>query len=116
MYSIFSHGGEVEMVQSEQVGLISALTHQPTWLSLLVILFVLFGAYSLLEKLKVKPLNRLLVLLPLLILIAIVYLQHNPTVTAVVLSVGFVATFVLAFTLMKGQGKDNKPAEPKDSP
>ena len=112
----FGHGGEVEAIGAGEVSLLAALRHQPTWLSLLVILFVLFGVYVMLEKLKVKPLNRLLLMLPLLILIAVVYLQHNPTVTAVVLSVGFVATFVLAFTLMKGQGKGNNPAEPKDSP
>jgi len=112
----FGHGGEVEAIGAGEVSLLTTLTHQPTWLSLLVILFVLFGVYALLEKLKIKPLNRLLLILPLLILIAIVYLQHNPTVTAVVLSVGFVATFALAFTLMRGQGRDGKPDGPKDSP
>lgn len=112
--NLFAHGGEVEAVEAE-VSLVTALTHQPTWLSLLVILFVLFGVYALLEKLKIKPLNRLLLLLPVLILIAILFLSHNPTVTAVVLSVGFIAAFALAFTLMRTPPKDGKSDGSKDA-
>ena len=81
-------------------GLLNVLTHQSVWLSLLIIAFFLFGVYSLLEKLKVKSLNRVIVMVPLLLLIAILYLEHNPVVTTVLLSIGFVATFVLAFTMM----------------
>lgn len=110
----FGHGGEVHELETGETSLITALTHQPTWLSLLIILFVLFGVYALLEKLKVKPLNRVLALVPLAILIAIIYLQHNPAAATVLLIAGFIATFFLAFTMMRGQGKGTKPAEPND--
>lgn len=117
MFTYFGHGGEVHELETGEVSLARALTHQPTWLSLLIILFVLFGVYALLEKLRLKPLNRVLVLLPVTLLIAIMYLSHNPVVTTVVLIGGFIATFILAFTLMRGQGKTAKSEEPepKDS-
>jgi hypothetical protein len=114
MITYFAHGGEVEA--AEEASLITAVTHQPTWVSLLVIIFVLFGLYALMEKVRVKALNRILVLLPLLILIAIGYLQHNPTVTAVVLSAGFIATFALAFTLMRTPPDDGKSEETQEKP
>lgn len=94
-----------EVLQSNP-GLLNALAHQPIWLSLLIVAFFLFGIYALLEKLKVKPLNRIIAMVPLLLLIAIVYLEHNPAVTTVLLSVGFVATFALAFTMMNTNRND----------
>ncbi len=115
MFTYFGHGGEVHELETQETSLVTALTHQPTWLSLLIIVFFLFAVYALLEKLKVKPLNRLLALIPITILIAIIYLQHNPAVTTVVLIGGFIATFVLAFTLMKGQAKTPSKDEPKDT-
>lgn len=100
----FAHGEEV----ATEPGLIESLTHQPVWVSLLVVAFVLFGVYALLEKLRVKPANRVIALLPLLILLAILFLEHSPGVTTVLLSVGFVAAFFFAFTAMAGQKKDSK--------
>lgn len=108
-----AHGGEVHELATGEVSLIKALTHQPTWLALLIIVFFLFGVYALLEKVKVKPLSRVMVLLPLSILIAILYLSHNPAVATVVLVAGFITTFFLAFTQMKGQSREHKPEEPK---
>lgn len=107
MITILGHAGE-EMVQND--GLLDALTHQPAWAALLIIAFVLFGVYALLEKLGIKPLNRVIGMVPLLILIAIVFMEHSPAVSTVVLSVGFVASFVLAFTMMSAKQKD----QPKD--
>lgn len=92
-------------------GLLGALTHQPVWLSLLIVAFLLFGVYALLEKLKLKPLNRVIAMLPLLLLTAIVYLEHNPGVTTVLLAIGFVTTFALAFTMMN----PNRGAKTKNS-
>lgn len=110
---ILAHGGEVHELKTQEVSLITALTHQPTWLSLLIIVFVLFGVYALLEKLKVKPINRLLALIPFTLLIAIMYLSHNPAVTTVVLVAGFVATFVLAFTLIRTPRSGDKSEQPE---
>lgn len=113
MFNLISHTGETVVgtdLHVEDTGLLHALTHQPLWISLLIIAFVLFGVYQLLEALKLKPLNRVLAMVPLLILIAILYLKNNPAVTTVVLSVGFVVTFVLAFSMMSQQraGKQQK--------
>lgn len=117
MLTIFAHGGEVHELQTTETSLIPALTHQPTWLSLLIVIFFLFGVYALLEKLKVKPLNRLLALLPLTLLIAIIYLSHNPAVTTVLMIAGFIATFYLAFTQMRTPNKKDKiPEEPNNKP
>jgi predicted membrane protein len=98
-----AHTGEEAVAQN---GLIEALGHQPVWVSLLVVAFVLFGVYALLEKLRVKPANRVIALLPLLILLAILFMQHSPAVSTVLLSVGFVAAFFFAFTAMTGQKKE----------
>jgi hypothetical protein len=87
-------------------GFIDKLTDLPVWVSLLLIAFVLFGVYVLLEKLHTRPINRVIAMVPLLILIAILYMEHNPTVTTVVLSLGFVATFLLAFALLTGGKKE----------
>lgn len=99
----FAHAGEEHAEAAEQsAGLLNALTHQPVWAALLIIAFILFGIYVLLEKLGVKPLNRVISLVPLLILIAILFMEHNPVVSTVVLSLGFVASFVLAFSMISG--------------
>ncbi len=102
--NIYLAHAEEEVTQG--TGLLDAVTHQPVWAALLIIAFVLFGIYALLEKLGVKPLNRIIGIVPLLILIAIVFMEHNPGVSTVVLSVGFVASFVLAFTMMSAKQKD----------
>ena len=105
-----AHAGHDEAAETAtESGLLDALTHQPAWVSLLIIAFVMFGLYTLLEKLKVKPFNRILALLPVLILIAIIYMQHSPLVTTVILSVGFVATFFIAFTMIASGAHMPKP-------
>lgn len=97
-----SHADETVVEPS----LMDALTHQPLWVSLLILAFVMFGVYALLEKLKVKPANRIITLLPLVILIAIVYMRHNAAVSTVLMSVGFAAAFFFAFTSMTATKKD----------
>ncbi len=110
---LFVAHADHEVLESNP-GLLNVLTHQSVWLSLFIIGFFLFGVYALLEKLKVKALNRVIVLVPLLLLIAILYLEHNPAVTTVLLSVGFVATFILAFTMM-GANRDSKTKNVKET-
>lgn len=108
-----AHGDEhVEAVT--EPGLLNALTHQPLWLSVLIIAFFLFGIYALLEKLRVKPLNRVMALVPLMILVAIIYMEHSPAVSTAVLTLGFVGTFGLAFTMMTAN-KDKNDTQ-KDKP
>lgn len=108
MLNLLAHGGE-EAVSEANQGLLDALTHQPVWAALLITAFILFGIYSLLEKLGVKLLNRVIGMVPLLILLSILYLEHNSAVTAVLLSLGFVASFFLAFSMMSSQkNKDKK--------
>lgn len=102
----FAHAGH-EAEEAVSGGLLDALTHQPVWLSLFVIAFFLYGIYELMGRLRIKPLNRIIAMVPLLILIAIVYLEHNPAVSTVVLSVGFALSFFLAFTMM-GKPIDSK--------
>lgn len=98
-----------EVVQ-ESGGLFYSFQHLPTWSAILVVAFVLFGLYMLLEKFKVNLVNRILILLPLMILIGIFYLQENTFVTTVVLSLGFAAAFFLAFMMLAGK-PDKKPKE-----
>lgn len=108
-----AHAGEETVTEP---GLITALTHQSVWVSLLIIAFVLFGVYALLEKLKVRPANRVIALLPLLILLTIIYMEHSPAVATVLLSVGFVITFFFAFTALTGQKKEqNKNKQPEQT-
>ncbi len=108
MLNILAHAEEKTVVGD---GLLAAITHQPIWAALLIIAFVLFGIYALLEKLGVKPLNRIIGLVPLLILIAIVFMEHSPGVSTVVLSVGFVASFALAFSMMSVKPSHQLPSD-----
>ena len=103
----FAHAGEDHEETVVEGGFLDSLTHLPTWVSLIIIAFVLFGVYMLLEKVGIKPMNRILFIIPLLIVIAIVYMTHAPIVSSIVLSVGFVASFALAFTLL---------SDPKETP
>lgn len=104
----FAHA-EDAVETSQESGLIDSLTHQPTWISILIVAFILFGVYTLLEKLKIKPFNRILALVPLVILLAIIYMEHNPVITTILLSLGFVTTFVVAFMLMTGKNQKPNP-------
>lgn len=110
----FAHAGHDEAAETvAESGLLDTLTHQPVWISLLILAFVFFGLYTLLEKLKVKPFNRILALLPVSILIAIVYMQHSPIVTTVILSGGFIATFFVAFVMITAGDKEQNPKKSK---
>jgi O-antigen/teichoic acid export membrane protein len=99
MLNIFAHGEEITE-QIEQTGFLENVTHQSLVFSLFLIAFFLFGVYQILEKVKVKTLNRVIIMMPLLILIAILYLKHNPAVTAVMLALGFGLAFFLAFNMI----------------
>ena len=109
----FAHTEEVEEVSGE--GLLYSIQHLPTWAALLVVSFVLFGLYMLLEKFKVNMLNRVLILLPLLILTGIFFLQENTLVTTVVLTLGFAAAFFLAFMMLAGKPDKKAKEESNDA-
>lgn len=78
-----------------------ALAHQPTVVSIIVCSAVMLAVFGLLSIFKINPLMRALLLIPVAILLAVVYMPHNPTVTTILLSTGFVSTFLMAFTLLK---------------
>lgn len=94
---------------TEDSGFLSSLSHLPAWAAVPLILFVMFGLYALMEKLKIRPINRIMMLIPVTILFAILYLEHNPAVTTVLLSGGFIASFALAFILLSSpQAKEKQ--------
>lgn len=101
MFNLFAHGSEeLEATAEASSGFIDTLTHQSAPLSLLLIAFVLFVLFTVMKFMKVNFLNRVLVLIPVIIGIAIFYLPHNAAVTTVVLSCGFILTFLLVFTML----------------
>lgn len=80
--------------------MLSTILAQPFFISLLLVGAVLFFIYTLLGTVKVKPLNRLLILIPLLLALSILYMNHNAIVATVLLSTGFLLSFLLAFTML----------------
>jgi hypothetical protein len=76
--------------------------HQPTWLSLLLVAGFLLSFFSLLGLLHINWLTRLLLLVPAMIGIALLYLPHQPVVTGIVLSFGFIMTFLVVFSMLSG--------------
>ncbi len=101
MINLLGHAGEEHV--EEKVGLVSKVLHQPTWVALLIVATVLVAVFLLTWKLQFM--KRLFILVGSTILIGVVYLPHNPSVTGIVLSTGFVATFLLTFTLLAGAGR-----------
>ena len=104
-FYLLSHAGEenTEAVVSSSSGFLYTFTHQSAPLSLLLIAFILFVLFTAMRIMKVIFLNRVLVLIPTLIAFAVFYLPHNAMVTTVVLSIGFILTFLLVFTMLAGK-------------
>lgn len=98
---MLAHAGE-HSEASEQTSLISSLFHQSTPISLLIVAACLGAVYLVTAKIiKLSFSQRLLAVVATAIVLGMVYLSHNPTVTAIVLSVGFIACFLLTFALLK---------------
>lgn len=85
------------IAHGETPTLFETITGQPFWVSLLLVSAILFITYTLLEHFGVKALQRILALIPVLLLLAVVYFQHGPFITTMLLSLGFLLSFVLAF-------------------
>lgn len=92
-----AHAGE-EIAEPE--GLLDTLTHQPLPLALLMVAFILLAFYGILTYFKVTFVSRLLAIIPLMLVISLVFMQHNPVVTSITLSVGFILTFLLVFGML----------------
>lgn len=90
-----------ETVNSQS--LFEIITGQPFFVSLLAVCAILFALYTVLEKLKVRGLQRILVIIPILLLLAVFYFEHGPLIATVLLSVGFLLSFIVAFAQMAGK-------------
>lgn len=101
MFNLLAHAGEEHV--EEKVSLISQILHQPTWISLLVVAGAITGIFLLTWKLEFM--KRLLIIVASTILIGVAYIAHNPSVTGIVLSGGFIATFLLTFTMLAGAAR-----------
>lgn len=101
--SLLAHAGENhEETAAASNDLLTTIGHQPFVVSLLICVGVLAAVYGLLSLTPLKLPAKLLGLFPAIIILGIFYLQHNPSVTTVLLSVGFIGVFLLAFTMLKG--------------
>lgn len=102
--TFLAHAGENhEETIATSNDLLTTIGHQPFVVSLLICVGVLAAVYGLLSLTPLKLPAKLLGLFPAIIILGVFYLQHNPSVTTVLLSVGFIGVFLLAFTLLKGE-------------
>lgn len=67
----------------------------------MISVFILVSVYAILSLFKLKLINKLFALLPVIIALSILFLTHNPIVATILLSGGFIMTFVLAFGLLR---------------
>ena len=79
------------------------ITGQPFIVSFLLVVALLFAFYTLLETFKFTLLQRLLALIPVMLLLAVAYFQHGPLIATLLLSVGFLLSFVLSFAQLTGK-------------
>jgi hypothetical protein len=96
----FAHSTSGTESTTEATGLLETLTHQDTWVVLLFSFLVLLGWFAVLNLFKLKLITRLLALLPMIILLALLFFSHNPLAASVLLSGGFILTFLLTFTML----------------
>lgn len=85
--------------------MISSITSQPFLVSLILVVAILYFIYTLLGLLRIQPLNRILSLIPILLLLSVFYMGGSPLLATLLLSVGFLASFLLAFTMLAGTKK-----------
>jgi isoprenylcysteine carboxyl methyltransferase (ICMT) family protein YpbQ len=95
--SYLAHAG---LVDERKLNMLSKLLHQPTWFGLLLIVIVVVLLYFVTSRLKLALSTRLLIIVGTLIIISVLYLPHNSNVTGIVLSTGFIVTFLITFTLL----------------
>ena len=93
-----AHAGEAHA--EESVGALGSILHQPTWVGLLLVAIVGVLLFQGTKLLKWSLPARLLVTVASLIGIGVLYLPHNPSVTGISLSIGFIVTFLLTFTML----------------
>ncbi|MDZ7786390.1 MAG: hypothetical protein U5L95_04695 [Candidatus Saccharibacteria bacterium] len=83
--------------------LLAQITGQPFLVSLLLVSAILFAVYTILQKMGLKALQRVLALIPVLMLLAVLYFQHGPLMATLLLSTGFLLSFILAFAQLIGK-------------
>ncbi len=93
----FAHGDELHETSEVSEDLLTTIGHYPLAVSLVLVTIVLVSLYFILGLFKLSFLTRCMLLVLFMIAIGIFYLGHNPAVTTIVLSIGFVAAFVIAF-------------------
>jgi hypothetical protein len=98
--SILAHAGEEAAESPAASGFWDSVAHQSAPAAMVFVLFVLIAVYGILGIFKVKVLSRLLMLLPVIIGLAIFFMEHNPTVAAITLSGGFILVFFLVLTML----------------
>lgn len=83
--------------------LLDSITHQSVFVALIICGVVLLALYGILVSLKLNVLNRLLLLIPAALALSLLFYQHQPIVSTILLSGGFILTFLLAFTMLRGK-------------
>lgn len=101
MFSYFAHAGEAHDVTEASSGLLDTIAHQPVWIALLISAFVLISWFAILGLFRVKLVSKLLALLPALMVLALLFFEHNPVVASILLSGGFILVFILAFAMLR---------------
>ncbi len=100
MVTIFAHAGEDHGDVAETGGLLDTISHLPTVVSLILVVTVLTWLFLGLRAVRVSPPNRLLMLFPVSLAMAVFYMQHNPLVSTAILAAGFIVIFLLVFTML----------------
>ncbi len=88
--------------ESEPISTFETVTSQPFLVSLLLVGGILFLVYSVLQSLGVRGLQRLLAIVPIMLILAVIYFQHGELIATVLLAGGFLLSFILAFAQMSG--------------
>lgn len=103
MLMLFAHAGEEHTVKTSS-GILAEILHQPAWVGLLVVITALLLVYFVCSKIiKLNPGLSMLITVGTCIILGVLFMPHNPTVTGIVLSGGFVVTFLLVFSLLGKQ-------------
>lgn len=100
MHTLLAHTDE-PVAEATSSGLLDSLAHQPAWAAFLISIFILVSIYAILSLFKLKLINKLFALMPAIIALSILFVSHNPIVATILLSGGFIMTFVLAFALLR---------------
>jgi hypothetical protein len=98
----FAHADAAHSGSVAKDGFWAVVGHQPLWVSITLVCAVIAAIWLL--SFKLSFFARCLVVILALIPIGIFYLPHNPQMSALVLSVGFIAVFLVVFTSL-GLGK-----------